>query len=418
MKEKELTYNFQEWTVPALFLILPFVILVPGMIWTSHHLFFILMVLPIIALSIKNLWVRSFLLYAFLYQITLLVFAIKYPLINAGSGLSVISSLIAAALVYKLVSESRIQSEKWFSIIRIAVILQVVISISQYLGFNPITFVMSNLISTKEGMPGDFVGTIGNRNYLMAFAAMSIPLFIGWKSIHWKIEKPLGVDGCYPWNIRINISLIVIFIVLCLAPSPATLAAVIGLAVYFNRGWKWIVISACIALAYVYGYVIFKGAHLTDFERLPDQLNQIWNTGKVLIPFNGALYPAEYIPNWYDIGRFSMWLTALSKLITSWSAMVFGFGPGAFWGKAYNLHSEYMAAWFYFGLIGLSVMIGYIYTTIRFLIKKKDMILLSAFVILCLDMGANHTLHIATTAFLAVIICGLIERERLIYGKL
>ena len=108
-----------------------------------------------------------------------------------------------------------------------------------------------------------------------------------------------------------------------------------------------------------------------------------------------------------------MWLTALGKLITSWPAMIFGFGPGAHWGKAYNLHNDYMSMWFSFGLVGLTMMIGYIYTTIRQLAKSKNMILLTSFIIICLDMTGNFPIHIATTAFLIIIICGLIERERL-----
>src|SRR5208283_1462407 len=98
--------------------------------------------------------------------------------------------------------------------------------------------------------------------------------------------------------------------------------------------------------------------------------------------------------------------------LTSWEKIIFGRGIGAFWGKIYPLHNEYIQVVFELGLIGLTLMLGYIITTLRYLWKSKNIILLASFAAACIDMGANYSMHIATTAFLICIIAGLIERKK------
>jgi hypothetical protein len=80
------------------------------------------------------------------------------------------------------------------------------------------------------------------------------------------------------------------------------------------------------------------------------------------------------------------------------------------------MHSQYMSVWFQFGLIGLGLMLGYIYSAYRYLSRSGNLILLTALVIAALDMIANFTGEIVSTAFMLVIIGGLIERKRLTEG--
>jgi hypothetical protein len=387
--------RMKDWVVPALFLVLPFAFMAPGLIWKSQLLFFIMCPIFIIALNIKNVWVRAFLLYAATWQIALLLLLFNYKGASIGPSLSILFSIMAGAIIFKFISESKIPDEKWHMVIRIAVITQIIIAAPQHFKINPFVQLVGLFTPIVEKLPGHLVGTLGNRNYLAAFIAFSIPFFIGWRTF--KIGK-----------VTVNPALIVIFIFLGFCLSPGTLAAIMGMAFllsYKFTFWKrMITLSAASKVATIYAaiYILSTGYHLNEFQALPEQLRQIWATGKFnLDPFQG------------DVGRFAMWMTAISQLLTSWKTMVFGFGPAAAWGREYPIHGQYISVWFQYGLIGLAIVMGYIYTTFRFLDKGKHLILLTAVVIICLDMVANFPAEIATTSFMILIICGLIERERI-----
>lgn len=388
-----MTKKMNDWIVPTLFLMLPFVFLAPGLIWKSQLLFFLICPIFIIALNIKNIWIKSFLLYASVWQMVVFFLSFNKAGMNPGYGLSVILALMSGAILFKFVSEGNMPNEKWFMFIRIAVILQILISIPQPFGFNPFSDLLSLFIKVRENLPGHLVGSLGNRNYLAAFIAISIPCFIGWRTF--KIK-----------GISINPALIAIFIFLGFCLSPGTLAAIIGMGFFLSYNMsplkRIIALSAAVKVAVIFTacYVLITGNHLNEFTELPGQLKEFVTTGKFTVdPFK------------FDIGRFAMWLMVLSQLITGWFFMIFGFGPGAFWGREYSMHGQYISVWFQFGLVGLGLMLGYIYTTIRFLTKEKSLILLTAFIIICLDMIGNFPVEIASTAFLIIVICGLIERE-------
>ena len=391
-----MTKIMNDWIVPLLFLVLPFVFLAPGLIWKSQLLFFLICPVFIIALDIKNIWIKSFLLYASAWQIVVFFLSFSKVGMNPGYGLSIILALMAGAIVFKFVSEGNIPDEKWFTVIRIAVILQILLSLPQPFGWNPFADFMALFIKVRENLPGHLVGSLGNRNYLAAFIAISIPCFVGWRTF--KIGR-----------ISINPAIIGIFVFLGFCLSPGTLAAIIGMAFLLSYNLspmkRLISMSAAmkVAVAFTACYVLITGNHLNEFTALPGQLHEFLTTGKFTVdPFKS------------DVGRFAMWMMALSQLITGWFFMIFGFGPGAFWGREYSMHGQYISVWFQFGLVGLGLMAGYIYTTIRFLAKRKSLILLTSFVIICLDMIGNFPVEIASTAFLIIVICGLIERERTI----
>jgi len=395
MQQTQIKLRAKDWAVLACFMVMPFTFLTPGLIWRAHLMFFLICPVFIIALDIKNLWARSFLLYASAWQILNFMLAFNRSDINPGYGLSVILALMAGAIIYKFVSEGRVKDETWFTFIRIAVILQILIAIPQYFLINPYASFMALFIKVAEKVPGHLVGSIGNRNFLAAFIAMSVPFFIGWRTF-----KVRGIS--------VNPALICIMIFLGYCLSPGTLAAIIGLAFLFSYKlpiWKRLVsLSAAMKIAVIFTacYVLYTGNHLNEFTDLPGQLKEFLTTGTITVdPFQK------------DVGRFAMWMMALSQLFKSWAFTVFGFGPGAFWGREYPIHGQYISVWFHFGLVGLGLMAGYILTTYRFLAARKELILLTSLVILCLDMVGNFPLEIAITAFLAIIIAGLIERKRL-----
>jgi hypothetical protein len=389
-----MTFKMKSWITPIAFLILPFALLTPGLIWKSQLMFFLVCPVLIIALNLKNVWIKAFLLYAFAWQISIFFLSFMRPG-TVGPSLTILMSLMAAAILFKFVSESDLPTEKWAMVIRIAVIVQIIMSITQPFGFNPIMQLAGLFTKVKEYLPGHLVGTLGNRNYLAIFIAMSIPFFVGWRTF--KVGR---------WTV--NPALIAIFTFLGFCLSPGTLAAIIGITFLLSYNltpWKRLIslsLAMKICTIYAAAYILTTGNHLGEFTSLPAQLTEFWNTGKLnLDPFKG------------DVGRFAMWLTAIGQLLQSWNFAVFGFGPAAFWGREYPIHSEYISVWFQYGLIGLGLMVGYFFTAGRFLWKANSKILLTALLILCLDMIGNFPLEIATTGFMAIIICGLIERERL-----
>jgi hypothetical protein len=390
-----MTKKMNDWIVPILFLLLPFVFLAPGLIWKSQLLFFLICPIFIIALDIKNIWIKSFLLYASAWQMVVFALSFNKAGMNPGYGLSIILALMAGALIFKFVSEGKVADEKWFMCIRIAVILQILISLPQTFGWNPFADFMALFIKVRENLPGHLVGSLGNRNYLASFIAISIPCFVEWRIFN------IG-------KIPVNPAIVVIFAFLFACFSPGTLAAIIGVGFLLSYNLsplkRLISMSLAVKAAVIFTafYVLTTGNHLWEFKELPGQLIEFLTTGKFTVdPFKA------------DVGRFAMWMMALSQLITGWFFMIFGFGPGAFWGREYSMHGQYMSVWFQFGLVGLGLMIGYIVTTFRFLTKEKNLILLTSFLIICLDMIGNFPVEIASTAFLIVIICGLIERRRL-----
>jgi hypothetical protein len=374
---------------------IPFVFLAPGLLWTSQQLFFIVLPLIIIAFYIRNIWVKTFLLYVMAWQILLFLLYFNNPNANPGNGLNVIITLMSGAIIFKFVSEGSLKTSKWFWVIRIAVILQILLAIPQFWKFSPLFYVLSHFTKMVNELPSHLTGTIGNRNYFAAFVAISVPMFIGWATF--KIKE-----------INVNLSLIGIFIILYFCFSPGTIAAVIAmsflLAYRVPKGKiRWAVMSAgpILAVAYTGYYVLSTGYHVRDFVNLPLQLKELIQ-GKTI----------NYFEPDGDLGRFGMWIMAFTQLKESWIKMIFGLGPGAPWGRAYPLHSEYMSVWFQFGLVGLALMIGYIWTTVRFLFKSKNMIFLAAAIIICLEMVMNHTMEVPVSGFLVIIIAALIEREK------
>ena len=382
-------------TIPVLFMMLPFMLMSPGLIWRSQLLWFIICPIFIMAFSIKNLWVRAFLLWIAAWQIVIFFAQFSKQGVNPGPGFEILMAVMAGAVLYKFISEGNVPDATWAKFIRAAVIIQILIAIPQYFGHNLFLQFISLFMPATEKLPGHLVGTLGNRNYLAAFIAFSVPFFIGWRTF--KVGK---------WTVNPALILIFLFLGFCL--SPGTLAAILGMGFLMSYRlpfWKRMIslsLATKICVAYAAAYILTTGYHLNEFQALPGQLSQFLTTWR--LPLDPALK---------DVGRFAMWMTAIGNLMAHPLFFILGFGPAASWGRNYPIHSQYISVWFQFGLVGLGLIVGYVITTYRMLAKKNELILLTALVIICLDSVANFPGQIAATAFLIVIILGLIERKRL-----
>jgi hypothetical protein len=107
-----------------------------------------------------------------------------------------------------------------------------------------------------------------------------------------------------------------------------------------------------------------------------------------------------------DNPRWGMWTTALTISFSNWVSIVFGMGPGAGWGQPYPLHSEPVTMLYQYGLVGLVLLAGFIIE-----MPRENRMLYSAFLIAVINSFGNFPLHLSPSAFLIIIICGMIRRE-------
>jgi len=384
--------NLNSWSMLAIFLILPFVLITPGLSWKSQQIFMLIASSVVVAFSLKNIWLRSFIVYLFCWTIYLFLRSLANPMIHFNvapqTGMSILLFVMAGALIVKFVSISKLSDEKFYNVIRAAVLLQVFIAIIQYFGFYPWEWLLSSIVAPAHSTAdiGPFRGTLGNRDVLGCFVGVSIPLFLSWKEV-----KPYQ-------NVIIKSLTFIVMAILLMSPSPGAVATLIGIGVYYFKENKFSLLFAFMAAAIYAIIYILTSYHYADFMAAPSQFSGLVNGNLKDIPTNE--------------GRLWKWMTAVSLIFQSPETFIFGSGPGAFWGRKYPLHNEFIQCWFELGLVGLALMIGYVCSTIKFLFKSKDMVLLSAFIIICIDAGGNYPMHLATTAFLICIIAGLIERKR------
>jgi len=98
---------------------------------------------------------------------------------------------------------------------------------------------------------------------------------------------------------------------------------------------------------------------------------------------------------------------ALKKSCASVETFIFGCGAGAYWGKGFPLHNEWVDLFFRFGLIGLVLIVAFLVTLYR-----ENRILYAAMIIACVDAIGSYPFHLAPSLFLVLIIVGLIERQK------
>ncbi|OPY61475.1 MAG: hypothetical protein A4E57_04190 [Syntrophorhabdaceae bacterium PtaU1.Bin034] len=195
----------------------------------------------------------------------------------------------------------------------------------------------------------DVVATLGNRNFLAAWLAISFPLFLRRK---WMRFIPL-----------------IAICLLCTKTSSAISAALMATA-FCLWGWKGAGIAIIPAVAY---YLVFK-----------------------LSVHNLSLGI-----------RLEYWQDALSKISNSWQTILFGVGPGVYWRWGNEFHSEPVYILFNLGIFGLAIVAAYIFRSFR---AKADRRLQAAFLAALIDSFGNHVMHVALTALLIIIILALKDR--------
>jgi hypothetical protein len=233
-------------------------------------------------------------------------------------------------------------------IICISSLIQACLGICQWLWFDPASALIAQVV--KVGGEMDFRTPVGT---------LGNPNFLG---AYLAISLPFFFRSGWVWFLP------VIALGLCAANSATAILAAIFGAAYFIGGWRGFLVGTVPAVVYLLG---FSGKAVLGNERIP------------------------------------FWIDAFWKVCHSPASFLFGFGQGTTWQIGNQLHNQYMATLFNFGFVGLSCMIAYIVTA-----SRKNRILFTAFLILCVNMIANHPLHVVTTAILAITVTALNEREK------
>ena len=305
-----------------------------------------------------NGWIKAFGVYlscwmAFTF---LMVFLGKFPQVLLMAMIESVMFIFVGMMFFLAVYRGSLSSTVWANIICIVATIQACLGILQTLGIDPIVPFLQLFVDVEGQMAFTTpTGTLGNQNFLAAFLAISLPFFF-------RGGKYCGVH--YGWCMALPI---IIYALILTKTTTAIGAAIIG-SVYFFFGWKWAVGSILPA------FILYA------------------------IKYNGIIFTNERVLYWFDAWRSTS---------HSWQTFLFGWGPGVTWKSGYTLHSEYVNMFFNFGLIGIVLMVGYI-----FRIHKMNKMLLSAFIVACIDMIGNHALHITTTVALILVVVALNERER------
>jgi hypothetical protein len=365
----------REYTLPIAFLLAPFLILSTGYIWTGQQIGLMIIFLIVLANMIENKWLRWFLFYAIAWQAYRFVQALIHPeMFQAAiaSGYTQVLFMAAGAMIYLAASKSKIKDETFYNVICGAALIQAVIALLQkFAGIDLVLMALSLIAPTKSNMGNSaFVGSLGNPNYLAAFLAFSVPFFFrkGWV---WSF--PLVVISLIAAN-----------------TSTAAVAAGIGMGVFSTYFYK----KGTLTKREYAGSMTLIMLWIVWYAFLFHPIGQI-------VPVYGAsgAEPSR------ELGRGDIWMYAWTAVTATWNGVIFGLGPGAAWKYNYPLHSEWVTLFHQFGVIGLGLAAGFLWT-----VKRKNIYLFPSFVIIVINMFGNAALHIAPTAFLACLVAGLMER--------
>ncbi len=354
----------RDYVIFLLFLLLPFAFISPGILHGGQQFFLMISALIIIGMLCENKWIRVFLVYIALWQLYLFVhgliaidlFAKRIdPQIKFGLIQTMFA--VCGAVIYKGVIDSKIKLKHVYNIICVTAIIQSLLALSQMCGYDPVLAMLNLIVYTHAALPKTtVVGTLGNPNFLAAYLAISLPFFF---RKYW----------C--WFIPV-----IIFLFLFAKTSTAVFAVTVGCIIYFkNYSFKVGKIKITGLIIGILFLVIGVGYFINEAKVFTDP-------------------------------RYGFWLKAINNLktIPNW---IFGLGPAASWGYNYPLHNEWLTILYQYGLIGLGLAGGFVYTVYR-----GNKILFTALIIALVSMFGSYPLHLAPSAFLIIIIAGLMGREK------
>lgn len=348
--------DFRQYIVIAAFMVLPFMFISHGIVHEGHHIAFVFLALVLAASQIKNNWIFSFLIYLYAWMLFICLYRLFYlvPGVIFVQAIDQYVYYIAGAVVFIAVTRSQLSNEFFYNAICIAALIQCALAVAQHFWIDPVVWFLSHFINAMALLDEHcMIGSMGNNNFLCGFLAISLPFFF---RRNWFYAIPL-----------------LAFVLYFGRTTSAFVPAVLGTAYFYHDRvhWKYLVGGGLVAALIVTWYAIFNHT-----------------------PFYSN-------PRWKD------WADALTIWSQSTFGVTFGMGPGANWGKGYPMHNEWLQVLYQFGVAGMSIFVGYVVT-----IHRKNRILFTSFIIILINMFGNYPLHLTPSAFLIIIVAGLIEREK------
>lgn len=338
------------------FLLLPFIAITGGIIHVAQRTTFYLIVFLVSSYLIKNKWLKSLLIYWCVWTFYLMVCYFLKGANNVTVNTSIFFNIymLFASLIVYFVSVSKTPKEIFYNFICITAIIQSLIAVGQMWNIDLFFDFYSLFIPVGRGIETiEPCGILGNPNFLAGYLAISLPFFFRKK---W----------CYFLPVIPSIILIAV-------QSTALVAMLAGSFYYFKDRIKKIWLFA--------GLVPF-GVYLCIFKR------------SMTIGFS------------FDNPRFIWWSEAIKQTCTNTLGILFGMGPGAPWGGAFPMHNEWVTIFHHFGLVGLLIAFGYVFT-----VPRNNKILYTSFMIICICAMGYYPFHLPTVGMLCLIVVGLIERD-------
>jgi len=347
----------RKYMLLAAFMLAPFGFLSYGNLHVGHQYALTLATLLIMASLIRNNYISAFLTYTVAWLIFIFLYRMidpRIPPMVAQNAFETVVFFIIGAVIFHAVTQINLKNETFYNFICVAALLQCAIAISQRSGFDPILNGLSLFFPAKALLATTtLTGTMFNPNFLAGYLAISMPFFF---RRYWNY----GLVALIP----------------CLYLSNTTSA----------------IVPAIIGACYFY------------HDRLTRREQWLSFTGGAVVAVAYACFQhsAFYLnPRWKD------WIYAATQVRHDLFSIMAGFGPGAGWGKNYPMHNEWLQCLHQFGTVGLGLLAGYVAT-----IRRNNRILFTAFLIAVINMFGNYSLHLAPSAFLIIIVAGLVERER------
>lgn len=336
----------EKTAAAAIILFVPFGLWGP-VVTQAHLLTMLLAVLFGTALLMPNLWLRclGLVVSAWLFAGILFVWVGMFPdsaLVTFIDGTQII---LLGMLVYLFVYFVPLEFSFWANLICSFVLVQIGIAVLQFYNMDPVSRLMSNFVKVGGEMGFNTpVGTLGNPNFLAAYIAISFPFFL---RRGWACALPVIAFGLY------------------ITRTSTAMAAVLVAFGWWLAGWR----GACV------GILGGIGAYFA--------------TGHDGIPT-----------------RVFYWIDAVKETMNAPLGILAGWGPGVSWRPDNQLHNEYVAAFFNYGLVGLALMVGYLKT-----LPTDNRMLFAAMLAVMVNMVGNHPLHTVPTAILIAVVAALIERH-------
>lgn len=207
--------------------------------------------------------------------------------------------ILMGLMVYLFVYHARLDHDTVLNIVCITALFQTGLAVLQFYNMDPVSRGMSYFVEVHGDMAFSTpVGTLANNNFLGAYLAISLPLFL---RRNWAYALPVILFGLY------------------ITKTASALGA------------------AAVAL----GWWAFGGG------------GALFGIGVGIIAY---FWTGHDLTN----PRFIMWADAVKGNLQTWQTALVGWGPGIAWRPDNMLHSEYVTTFFNYGALGLAILAGYL----------------------------------------------------------